>query len=84
MILQYIIYLEIKKEVLNMARQIKQWSVKDFQKLLSKNGYVFIRQTGSHAHYINAESDHIGFPICSKEVNMMLARRLIKEHNLKW
>lgn len=67
-----------------MARQIKQWSVKDFQRLLSKNGYVFIRQAGSHAHYINAENDHIGFPICSKEVNMMLARRLIKEHNLKW
>ena len=53
--------------------------VRNFQAVLKKNGYVKVRTNGSHEIYKN-ESNTISVP-CIK-LNMLIAKRLIKENNL--
>ena len=62
-------------------RMIKDWSVKEFQKLLRINGYTYTRAAGSHLIYTKEGcKQHIAIP--ATNLNMMVARRLIKENNL--
>jgi predicted RNA binding protein YcfA (HicA-like mRNA interferase family) len=54
---------------------------RDFVRLLKDNGYVVARTSGDHTIYYNAErKDSI---TVNNKINPMVARRLIKEHNLK-
>ena len=59
----------------------KQYSVREFKILLRSNGYDYIRSSGDHDIYSNGKLK-ISIPVASKEVNKMLARRLIKENKL--
>lgn len=57
-----------------MAQNVNSIKIK---KLLSDNGYVFIRQNGSHKIYKNPKT---GKEITIKEkLNRMVMQRLIKE-----
>lgn len=64
-----------------MSRKVKNWTVKDFQKILKNNFYTINRQNGDHQIWTNGINT-ISIPICKKELNMMLSRRLIKDFNL--
>lgn len=59
----------------------KQYTYRAFKKLLKKNGFVIDRKKGSHIIYVNVDGEHISIPY-GKEINAMLAQRLIKENNL--
>lgn len=58
---------------------MKQWSRVAFIKVLKKNGY-HSRNNGSHSIYINSQGKHITIPL---RIEVVIARRLIKENNLK-
>ncbi len=58
--------------------KIKAYSKREFEQLLNDNGYEFARCKGSHFVY-KKESETIVVP---KNLNSMIGRRLIKEHNL--
>lgn len=56
-------------------------SDREFAKLLKQNGYAVARTSGDHTVYYNAErKDSI---TVNRNINPMVVRRLIKEHNLK-
>lgn len=57
----------------------KSYSSDEFIKILRKNGYHFVRQNGSHLVY-EKDGDHI--VITKKNINKMICRRLLKQHNL--
>lgn len=59
---------------------LKQWSGREFQKILRNNGYEPMRTCGSHVIYKNTYGNTISVP--KGEPNKMLTRRLIKENNL--
>lgn len=59
---------------------MKQYTNKEFEKLLKENGFVYIRTKGSHHIYYNNSGKHISIP---KTLNSVIARRLCKENNLK-
>lgn len=58
---------------------MKQYTYKEFSRILKNNGYHLGRCNGSHFIWHN-EVNHISIP---KKVNSCVARRLIKENNLK-
>lgn len=60
----------------------KEYTFRDFRALLRRNGYVFDRYSGDHAIYTN-DVNTISIPFHGKEINRMLALRLIKENDLK-
>ena len=60
----------------------KEYTFRDFRALLRKNGYVFQRNSGDHIIFSN-DVNTISIPFHGKEINRMLAQRLIKENNLK-
>lgn len=51
-----------------------------FHKMLVNNGYQRTRQRGSHRMYKNDDGNVIPVPL---HINKMMAKRLIKENNLK-
>lgn len=55
---------------------------RDFVKLLKRNGYTLDRISGSHEVFVNNKGEHISISH-HVEINAMLARRLIRENNLK-
>lgn len=55
---------------------------RDFVKLLKRNGYALDRISGSHEVFVNNKGEHISISHHA-EINAMLARRLIRENNLK-
>lgn len=59
----------MKEKVLNL---------REFQKLLNKNGYEYKGATGSHMKYDNGK-DTI---VVNLKPNRMVLKRLIKEYNL--
>ena len=59
---------------------MKQWTHKEFVKLVKGNGYFLKRCKGSHYIYANKEGRHITIP---KQLNSVIALRLIKENKLK-
>jgi len=60
----------------------KQYTFKQLHKMLRKGGYEQIRSKGSHRIYRNDEGNTVSIPERSKEVNRMLAARIVKECNL--
>jgi len=59
---------------------MKQYTTKEFIKLVKKNGYHYSRNNGSHKIFVNDEGRHISIP---RAIECVIARRLIKENNLK-
>lgn len=59
---------------------MKQWTLKEFTKVLNKNDFRFTRYNGSHSIFINTIGKHISIP---KSMNATIIRRLIKENSLK-
>ena len=59
---------------------MKQWTHKEFVKLVENNGYFLKRCKGSHCIYKNNKGRHISIPI---HLSSVIARRLIKENKLK-
>lgn len=53
---------------------------REFIRLLNKNGYSRVHSTGSHLKYRKGERV---LTITSKNLNNMIARRLIKEYQLE-
>jgi predicted RNA binding protein YcfA (HicA-like mRNA interferase family) len=54
---------------------------RDFEKILKANGYTIVRTSGGHSIWYNDDKkDSITI---SSKLNPMVARRLIKEHDLK-
>lgn len=58
---------------------MKQWTSREFIRMLKKNGYTYSRHNGDHAIYVSKSGRHISIP---KKLVDVIARRLIKEHNL--
>lgn len=59
--------------------RVKTWNKREFERLLRRNGYKLDRVNGSHYIYTNGSSSISIKP----KINKMVARRLIKENNLK-
>ena len=57
---------------------MKTYNRREFEQLLNENGYEFARCRGSHFIYKKANMT-VSVP---KNLNKMVGRRLIKEHNL--
>lgn len=59
--------------------QRKQYTRREFIKIVESNGFYYNRRNGSHSIYINNEGRHISIP---KNIKNVIIRRLIKENNL--
>lgn len=59
-----------------------EWDTDDFIRMLKKNGYYLDKKRGkgSHSVYKNASGNQISIPL---KIKAVIARRLIKENNLK-
>lgn len=58
---------------------MKQYTRREFVKLVRQNGFEYVRSKGGHDIYYNKEGIHITIPQTLVDV---IARRLIKENNL--
>ena len=58
---------------------MRQYTQKEFIKIVEFNGFYYNRCKGGHAIYINDKGRHISIP---KNLECVIARRLIKENNL--
>ena len=58
--------------------KFKTYNRREFEQLLNENGFELARCRGSHFVY-KKETETISVP---KNLNKMIGRRLIKEHNL--
>ena len=56
----------------------KSYNTREFHKILIDNGFELVRQQGSH--YIFKRGDES--ITMNRDINLMVIRRLIKEHNL--
>lgn len=59
---------------------MKQYSRREFVKILLANNFRYVRSNGGHSIYYNSEGKHISIP---RTIESVIARRLIKENNLK-
>jgi predicted RNA binding protein YcfA (HicA-like mRNA interferase family) len=53
---------------------------REFERLLKSQGYQLVRTSGSHGIYVK-DGKHVSIPR-GRDVNRMLARRLMKEMGL--
>lgn len=58
---------------------MRQYTSREFIKIVEFNGFYYSRHNGDHAIYVNDEGRHISMP---KNLECVIARRLIKENNL--
>ena len=58
---------------------MKQFTSREFIKIVKLNGFYYNRSNGDHAIYVNSNGRHISIP---KNLECVIARRLIKENNL--
>ena len=58
---------------------MRQYTQREFIKIVVKNGFHYSRHNGDHAIYVNDKGKHISIP---KNLECVIARRLIKENNL--
>lgn len=58
---------------------MKQYTQREFIKVVKRNGYVYNRHNGDHAIYVNDRGKHISIP---QKLECVIARRLIKENEL--
>ena len=59
---------------------MRQYTSREFIKIVEFNGFYYSRHNGDHAIYLNEKGRHISIPLKLKSV---IARRLIKENNLE-
>lgn len=58
---------------------MKQWTSREFLRMLRKNGYTYSRHKGDHHIYVSEGGRHISVP---QKLECVIARRLIREYNL--
>ena len=58
---------------------MKQWTSREFLRMLRKNGYTYSRHNGDHHIYVSKGGRHISVP---QKLECVIARRLIREYNL--
>lgn len=58
---------------------MRQYTSIEFIKIVEFNGFYYSRHNGDHAIYVNDKGRHISMP---KNLESVIARRLIKENNL--
>lgn len=58
---------------------MRQYTSREFIKIVEFNGFYYDRHNGDHAIYVNDRRKHISIP---KNLECVIARRLIKENNL--
>ena len=58
---------------------MRQYTSREFIKIVEFNGFYYNRHNGDHAVYMNDNGRHISIP---KNLKSVIARRLIKENNL--
>ena len=58
---------------------MRQYTQREFIKIVEWNGFHYSRCNGSHAIYVNYEGRHISIP---HNLESVIALRLIKENNL--
>lgn len=58
---------------------MKQYTQRGFIRIVEFNGFYYDRHNGGHAIYVNDKGRHISIP---KNLECVIARRLIKENNL--
>lgn len=58
---------------------MRQYTSREFIKIVEFNGFYYSRHNGDHAIYVNDKRKHISIP---KNLECVIARRLIKENNL--
>lgn len=58
---------------------MRQYTSREFIKTVEFNGFYYDRHNGDHAIYVNDKGRHISIP---KNLECVIARRLIKENNL--
>lgn len=58
---------------------MRQYISREFIKIVEFNGFYYNRHSGDHAIYVNGKGRHISIP---KNLECVIARRLIKENNL--
>ena len=58
---------------------MRQYTSREFIKIVEFNGFYYSRYNGDHAIYVNDRGRHISIP---KNLESVIALRLIKENNL--
>lgn len=58
---------------------MRQYTSREFIKIVEFNGSYYNRCKGDHTIYVNNKGRHISIP---KNLESVIARRLIKENNL--
>lgn len=58
---------------------MRQYTSREFIKIVEFNGFYYNRCKGDHAIYMNDNGKHISIP---KNLECVIALRLIKENNL--
>lgn len=58
---------------------MKQWTHREFVRVVKHNGFSYNRHNGDHAIYVNKDGRHISIP---QKLQCVIARRLIRENNL--
>lgn len=58
---------------------MRQYTSREFIKIVEFNNFYYNRHNGSHAIYVNDKGKHISIP---KNLECVIARRLIKENKL--
>lgn len=58
---------------------MRQYTSREFIRIVEFNGFYYRRHNGDHAIYVNDKGKHISIP---KNLECVIARRLIKENNL--
>lgn len=59
---------------------MKQYTHREFVKIVKANGFHYDRHSGDHAIYLNDKGGHISIPA---KLESVIAARLIKENNLE-
>lgn len=59
---------------------MKQFTHREFVRVVVANGFYYDRHNGDHAIYLNEKGRHISIPL---KLESVIARRLIKENNLE-
>lgn len=59
---------------------MRQYTSREFIKIVEFNGFYYDRHNGDHAIYLNEKGRHISIPLKLKSV---ISARLIKENNLE-
>ena len=59
---------------------MKQYTQREFIRIVLRNGFFYNRHNGDHAIYVNKYGKHISIP---QKLECVIARRLIKENKLE-